>query len=151
MSKQRLKAIIEKILAGNATAEEVAEISNAIQQDHVRQVVEDIHGLLNRSDNERFLYDEEKWDAISEKILKSDEVEEENSHRNKITGSFKKMSVAIAILASLAVGIYFIIAKSNHRKVAGIGVFYLACFYIFRYHPDAYHQRRIAGIVHGGQ
>ena len=66
MHKQRLEEIIKKIVAGNATAEEIEEISGTIQEE--KDSVEDIHAMLTHPADQQFHDDQKKWDFISAKI-----------------------------------------------------------------------------------
>ena len=118
MSKQRLRTIIEKILAGKATAEEIAEISSAIEQDHVSQLVEEIHDLLSEPEDEEIVYDDKKWDAISARILKADEVTEPRHFSARVVRLFKKIAIGAVVFIAVASGIYYVVARNTKTRVA---------------------------------
>src|SRR5918993_1348616 len=113
MSKQRLRTIIEKMLAGKATAEEIAEISSAIEQDHVSQLVEDIHELLSKPEDEGIVYDEMKWDAISARILKADEVIKPSRFSAKVVKLIKKIAIGAVVFTAMTSCIWCLVGRNS--------------------------------------
>lgn len=118
MSKQRLRAIIEKILAGKATAEEIAEISSAIEQDHVSQLVEDIHDLLSKPEDEEIVYHEKKWDAISARILKADEITEPRNASARVVRLIKKIAIGAVVFFAVATGVCYLVERDAKDRIA---------------------------------
>ena len=120
MHKQRLKEIIEKIAAGNATAEEIEEISDTIEDE--QDSVEDIHAMLTHPADQQFHDDQKKWDFISAKILNIDKNKnkEEAGIRSKIIRIIKKMSGAAAVLIVWASAIYLFIPNNKTSTISKI-------------------------------
>ena len=118
MSKQRLRTIIEKILAGKATPEEIAEITSAIEQDHVSQLVEDIHDLLSVPEDEGIVYDEKKWDAISARILKADEVVKPTPFSARVVRLIKKIAIGAVVFIAVAPGICYPVGRNTKTRLA---------------------------------
>jgi hypothetical protein len=120
MHKQRLEEIIKKISAGNATAEEIAEISDTIEYE--QDSVEDIHAMLTHPDDQQFYDDKKKWDLISAKILNIDKNKntEETCIRSKIIRLIKKMSGAAAVLIVWASAVYLFVLNNKTSTIAKI-------------------------------
>ena len=119
MQNQRIKEIIDKIVAGKATAEEIAEISNTIQEEQ-DSVVNDIHSMLTHPDDQQFFDDKKKWDLISDKILNTDRNTEEAGVGSKIIRLIKKMPGAAAVLIVLASAIYLSVLNNKRSGITKI-------------------------------
>jgi hypothetical protein len=116
MQNKRIKELIDKIVAGNATAGDIEEISNTIQ-DEQDSIAEDIHSMLTHPDDQQFFDDKKKWDLISDKILTTDRNTEETGVGSKIIRLVKKMPGAAAVLIVLASAIYLSVLNN---KTSGI-------------------------------